>query len=58
LWPSSNVGLDAAHAFGGGYLLIARKRRRMATPIRLKPKAVPATVNVGLAPGARRNVAS
>jgi SAM-dependent methyltransferase len=57
-WPSSNVGLDAAHAFGGGYLLIARKRRRMATPIRLKPKAVPAAVNVGLAPGARRNAAS
>jgi SAM-dependent methyltransferase len=58
LWPSSSVGLDSAHAFGGGYLLIARKRRRMATPIRLKPKAVSAPVNVGLAPGARRNVAS
>lgn len=58
LWPSSHAGLDAPHAFGGGYLLIARKRRRMATPIRLKPKAVPAAVNVGLAPGARRNAAS
>ncbi len=57
-WPSSRVGLDASHAFGGGYLLIARKRRRMATPIRLKTKALPATVNVGLAPGARRNAAS
>jgi SAM-dependent methyltransferase len=58
LWPSSHAGLDATHALGGGYLLIARKRRRMATPIRLKPKALPATVNVGLAPGARRNAAS
>lgn len=58
LWPSSHAGLDAAHAFGGGYLLIARKRRRMATPIRLKPKPVPAPVSVGLAPGARRNTAS
>jgi SAM-dependent methyltransferase len=58
LWPSSRAGLDATHAFGGGYLLIARKRRRMATPIRLKPKALPARVNVGLAPGARRNAAS
>ncbi|HET6554365.1 MAG TPA: methyltransferase domain-containing protein [Dyella sp.] len=58
LWPNNHAGLDAAHAFGGGYLLIARKRRRMATPIRLKPKAVPAAVNVGLAPGARRNAAS
>ncbi len=57
VWPSSSAGLDAAHALGGGYLLIARKRRRMAAPIRLKPKAVPATVNVGLAPGARRNAA-
>ncbi|PMQ05240.1 Ubiquinone/menaquinone biosynthesis C-methyltransferase UbiE [Dyella sp. AD56] len=58
LWPSSRVGMDTAHAFGGGYLLIARKRRRMATPIRLKPKTLPATVNVSLAPGARRNAAS
>ncbi|MHA6203828.1 class I SAM-dependent methyltransferase [Dyella soli] len=57
LWPSSSAGLDATHAFGGGYLLIARKRRRMSAPIRLKPKAVPSPVNVGLAPGARRNVA-
>jgi SAM-dependent methyltransferase len=58
LWPSSRVGLDASHPFGGGYLLIARKRRRVATPVRLKPKPVPASVGVGLAPGARRNTAS
>lgn len=58
-WPSGSVELDGGtHAFGGGYLMIARKRRRVATPIRLKPKAVAATVNVGLAPGARRNAAS
>ncbi|QNK01599.1 methyltransferase domain-containing protein [Dyella telluris] len=57
-WPGRHTGIDASSAFGGGYLLIARKRRRMAAPIRLKPKALPATVNVGLAPGARRNVAS
>jgi SAM-dependent methyltransferase len=58
LWPSSRTGLDSTHVFGGGYLMLARKRRRMAMPIRLKPKTVPATVNVGLAPGARRNAAS
>ncbi|RDI97082.1 methyltransferase domain-containing protein [Dyella solisilvae] len=58
LWPSAYAGLHAAHAFGGGYLLIARKRRRMATPIRLKPKPAPAPVNVGLAPGVRRSAAS
>lgn len=57
-WPSSQPGLDARHVLGGGYLMIARKRRRVATPIRLKPKAVPAAVNVGLAPGARRHAAS
>lgn len=57
-WPSHRAGLDAASPFGGGYLLIARKRRRMATPIRLKPKTLPAPVSVGLAPGARRNAAS
>jgi SAM-dependent methyltransferase len=58
MWPGSHAGVDATRALGGGYLLIARKRRRMATPIRLKPKTLPATVNVGLAPGARRNAAS
>jgi SAM-dependent methyltransferase len=58
LWPGGRVGLDASHAFGGGYVLIARKRRRIATPIRLKSKPVPAPVSVGLAPGARRNTAS
>ncbi|WP_109125822.1 methyltransferase domain-containing protein [Dyella sp. C11] len=56
-WPGSRVAMDHAHPFGGGYMLIARKRRRVATPIRLKPKTLPATVNVGLAPGARRNAA-
>lgn len=58
LWPGGRAGLDASHALGGGYVLIARKRRRLAAPIRLKAKPVPAPVNVGLAPGARRNVAS
>lgn len=57
LWPSSRDGVEASHAFGGGYMLIARKRRRMATPIRLKPRTMPAPVSVGLAPGARRNAA-
>lgn len=57
-WPSGQPGLDANHVLGGGYLMIARKRRRVTTPIRLKPRAVPAAVNVGLAPGARRHAAS
>jgi len=58
LWPSQRTAMDSPRLFGGGYLMLARKRRRVATPIRLKPKAMPTPVNVGLAPGARRNAAS
>lgn len=58
LWPRPRAAMDSAHIFGGGYLMLARKRRRVATPIRLKPKTMPAPVSVGLAPGARRNAAS
>lgn len=58
LWPRPHAAMDSAHVFGGGYLMLARKRRRVATPIRLKPKTMPAPVSVGLAPGARRNAAS
>jgi SAM-dependent methyltransferase len=42
---------------GGGYVLIARKRRHAMTPTRLRPKVVAAPVGVGLAPGARRSAA-
>ncbi|HEX5305715.1 MAG TPA: methyltransferase domain-containing protein [Dyella sp.] len=44
-------------AIGGGYVLLARKRRRAVTPIRLVPRTLPATANAGLAPSARRNTA-
>lgn len=43
---------------GGGYLLIARKRRHAQAPIRLRPKAISHPVGVGLAPGARRSSAA
>ncbi|HEX7817708.1 methyltransferase domain-containing protein [Dyella sp.] len=42
---------------GGGYVMIARKRRHILTPTRLRPRAVAAPVGVGLAPGARRSAA-
>ncbi|WP_266156738.1 class I SAM-dependent methyltransferase [Dyella silvatica] len=54
-WPGSETRLYGERAMGGGYLLIARKRRRMAIPIRLRPKAVPTRVHTGLAPGTRRS---
>lgn len=49
--------LLAGEAIGGGYLLLARKRRRAATPLRLVPRPLRAPVDAGLAPGARRNSA-
>lgn len=55
-WPTAESRLSGDHMFGGGYLLIARKRRRMAIPIRLRPKAVSTRVHTGLAPGTRRSV--
>lgn len=44
-------------AIGGGYVLLARKRRRSVTPIRLVPRGLRAPADASLAPGARRNVA-
>ncbi|MGN6236617.1 methyltransferase domain-containing protein [Dyella sp.] len=44
-------------AIGGGYVLLARKRRQAVTPIRLVPRALRAPADAGLAPGARRNTA-
>jgi len=46
-----------SEAIGGGYVLLARKRRRAVTPIRLVPRALRAPADAGLAPGARRNTA-
>jgi SAM-dependent methyltransferase len=60
LWPGSAP--KEAHApllgsLGGGYVLIARKRRRAVSPLRSKsvPMRVPA--NRGLSPGTRRSSA-
>jgi SAM-dependent methyltransferase len=55
-WPGTESRFSGDQILGGGYLLIARKRRRMAIPIRLRPKAVPTRVHTGLAPGTRRSV--
>ncbi|MBQ4853866.1 methyltransferase domain-containing protein [Rhodanobacter sp. B2A1Ga4] len=46
-----------AGVFGGGYVLVARKRRRLATPLRLKPAPVRVPANGRLSPGTRRSSA-
>jgi len=43
---------------GGGYVLIARKRRRMVTPLRIKPAPVRVPASGRLSPGTRRSAVS
>ena len=59
LWPTGTptVGQSGVNAWGGGYVLIARKRRRMATPLRIKTVPVRVPANSRLSPGTRRNSA-
>jgi SAM-dependent methyltransferase len=58
LWPGQEASRSTAGSmFGGGYILIARKRRRMATPLRIKPLPVRVPSNGQLSPGARRSSA-
>lgn len=58
MWPSSSVVPHHGGPLGGGYLLIARKRRQATAPIRLRPRAIAAAPVAGLAPGARRSAAA
>jgi SAM-dependent methyltransferase len=59
LWPAGSTDVHAAaHPLGGAYLLLARKRRPMNLPTRLRPRPVPARANASLAPGARRSSAA
>ena len=58
-WPTSaSTASGAATALGGGYVMLARKRRAMSVPTRLRPRPMPAPANAGLAPGARRSSAA
>ena len=56
LWPAASTNARSG-LLGGGYLLLARKRRHAVMPLRVRPHAVAAPV-AGLAPGARRNSAA
>jgi SAM-dependent methyltransferase len=58
MWPSSAVVPHQGGPLGGGYLLIARKRRQAAAPVRLRPRGIAAAPVAGLAPGARRSAAA
>lgn len=58
LWPGrETTGSTPGSAFGGGYVLIARKRRRMAAPLRIKPMPVRVSSGGQLSPGTRRSSA-
>lgn len=57
-WPGlAMAGEASARALGGGYVLIARNRRRMATPLRFKSVPVRVPANGRLSPGTRRSSA-
>ena len=59
IWPNGLAAsaTSASNPFGGGYVLVARKRRRASTPLRIKPAPVGVPVNSGLSPGTRRSAA-
>ncbi|HEY0198872.1 MAG TPA: methyltransferase domain-containing protein [Rhodanobacter sp.] len=56
LWPGS-AQKDTHATLGGGYVLIARKRRRAISPLRSKPVPIRVPANRGLSPGTRRSAA-
>jgi hypothetical protein len=57
-WPGQAMpGLLSGSVFGGGYILVARKRRRIATPLRIKSAPVRVPTSGQLSPGARRSSA-
>jgi SAM-dependent methyltransferase len=56
-WPgAASVPLVRAGWWGGGYVLIARKRRRAVTPLRIKPVPMVVSASSGrLSPSARQH---
>lgn len=58
VWPGLTAARRSlASAFGGGYVLVARKHRRLVMPLRLKPVPVRVPANGRLSPGTRRSSA-
>ena len=58
VWPGMTAPhLTLARMFGGGYVLIARKRRHMVTPLWIRQLPARAPLNGQLSPGTRRSSA-
>jgi SAM-dependent methyltransferase len=59
IWPTATPPATSTSACGGGYVVVARKRRHLAIPLRLKQvplRVVP--TNGRLSPGTRRSSTS
>ena len=52
---AARAGNPGSTPLGGGYILIARKRRRAVTPLRLQPAPVQVPAHSRLSPSARRS---
>ncbi len=57
LWPSLQASATGG-GLGGGYVLIARKCRRMSTPLRIEPLPVQMSATGQLSPSTRRSAVS
>ena len=58
VFPGSTMAHSTATSLlGGGYVLIARKRRRAVTPLRIQPKPLAAPAAGRLSPSTRRTAA-
>ena len=52
---SSSTHAISAKVFGGGFVLIARKRRQAVTPLRIQPKPLAVPAGGRLSPSTRRS---
>jgi SAM-dependent methyltransferase len=57
IWPASGTMQHRGHPLGGGYLVVARKRRSAVLPVRLRPRVAAAPVG-SLVTTARRGGAT
>ncbi|HEV7775415.1 MAG TPA: methyltransferase domain-containing protein [Luteibacter sp.] len=53
-WPDASAGTSGVSWFGGGYVLLARKKRVSQIPLRVRSAPAPTSLQGSLASGARR----